>query len=110
MDYNKLGMNIRRIRKKNNLTIEQLAEKANISSNYLGKIERAQSILSVEVLVKIANALETTTDELLGNNIHTVSNKRVMKTNSQLNLLARSNPDYYDFVENIVDYMINKKA
>ena len=65
MDYTKLGNNIRKERLKQNLTIEKLAYKADITPNYLGKIERAQSKLSLEVLIKIANALGITSDDIL---------------------------------------------
>mgnify|MGYP002508455416 FL=1 len=38
MNYAKLGNNIRKERLKQNLTIEELAYKADITPNYLGKI------------------------------------------------------------------------
>jgi len=58
IDYEKLGLRIRQIRKEQKLTQEKLAELANLSSNYLGKIERSASVASIETLVKISNALK----------------------------------------------------
>lgn len=37
MNYKKIGLNIRQLRKEQNLTIEKLAEICNISPNFLGK-------------------------------------------------------------------------
>ncbi len=69
MNYKLLGLNIREHRNKKNISIAQLAEKSGISTNYLGKIERAQSIPSLETLVSISNALEISIDLLLSENI-----------------------------------------
>lgn len=73
LDYFRLGMNIRRYRKKRNLTIEKLAEKVEISDSFMGLIERGQSIPSLETIVNIANALGTGTDALLGYDLQAVT-------------------------------------
>ena len=48
------------------MTIEKLAEKAGVGNNHMGKIERGDGFPSLETVVKIANALGTGTDVLLG--------------------------------------------
>ena len=45
--------------------MEQLAEKLDVSTTFIGQIERAKGIPSLETLVKIANVLEVSTDCLL---------------------------------------------
>lgn len=57
--YISLGLNIAYYRKREGLTQEQLAEKANISRSYLGEIEAPNMItnISLEVLFNIASAL-----------------------------------------------------
>ena len=47
------------------LTLEQLAERVNKSTNYIGQIERNDGKPSLETVVDIANALGTTVDGLL---------------------------------------------
>ena len=44
IDIKIIGSNIRKERKNQMLTIEQLAEKAGITDNFLGKIERGESM------------------------------------------------------------------
>lgn len=56
--YQKTGNNIRKQRKKLNLTQENIAEVANISSNFLGQIERGTKKASLETIQKIANGLK----------------------------------------------------
>jgi transcriptional regulator with XRE-family HTH domain len=52
-----LGETIRTKRKKNGLSQEQLAEKANLSTVFISRIERGKESPSVDSLVKIATAL-----------------------------------------------------
>lgn len=47
------------------MTQEQLAEKAELSNIYISHIENSRSIPSLETLMKICSALDTTPDELL---------------------------------------------
>ena len=62
--YKKLGKNIKKRRKALGLTQEELAEKINMSLNFVGKIEVAFSKPSLDTLIIIANALKTTVSEL----------------------------------------------
>jgi transcriptional regulator with XRE-family HTH domain len=65
MDYKLLGEKIRKERLRLSLTQEKLAEKVNISESYIGQIERAETKLSVETLVKLASELHVSIDYLL---------------------------------------------
>lgn len=61
-----LGYNIKKLRKKNNLSINELAQKANISTSYLYQLERGdRRYPSVETLNKIAESLKVTVNDLL---------------------------------------------
>ena len=62
--YVKLGQNIKQRRKELKLTQQQLADKMNISLNFMGKIEVAFSKPSLDTLIELANALETTVSDL----------------------------------------------
>jgi transcriptional regulator with XRE-family HTH domain len=57
--------NLRKIRRKKGLTQEKLAEKANMSLQYLALLEIARKFPSGEMLEKLANALDIETYELL---------------------------------------------
>lgn len=64
-DQNESGARIAGLRKERGLTQEQLAEQMNISTSYLGKIERGIQAPSIPLLVDLAGFLQTTTDFLL---------------------------------------------
>ena len=74
MDAIQLEHNIRTERKKQKLTIAQLAERANISDNFMGNIERGVDTPSVDTLISISNALLVLIDSLLANNLEVYTN------------------------------------
>ncbi len=65
MDYYAIGQRIRKVRKANGLTQEQLAERVYISVPHMCHIENGNTKLSLEVFALIASALEARADELL---------------------------------------------
>ncbi len=60
-----VGKNIRDARKEKELTQEDLAEKADINPKFLGKVERAETNVSLRTLSKICDALRISLCELL---------------------------------------------
>ena len=54
---------------KSQLSQEQLAELANISSVHIGYIERGERLPSLDTIINIANALTVTADELLSGSL-----------------------------------------
>lgn len=65
LDYGLIGKRIKKRRKALKLTQEQVAERIDISNQHMSNIERAISIPSTEVIMKLALALDTTPDEFL---------------------------------------------
>ena len=73
MNYQLLGEQIRKHRKSKGFTLEQLAERLEVSTTFIGQIERAKGIPSLETLVKIANTLEASVDSLLFGDLNSAS-------------------------------------
>ena len=69
MDYSEIGKRIARRRRELGLRQVQVCELAGINDKYLSCIERATSIPSLEVIMKLALALDTTPDEFLTGSI-----------------------------------------
>ena len=65
LDYGKMGMRIRQVRKTRGWSQDELAKKCGISMSFLGHIERGTRIMSLETFVNICQALEADADELL---------------------------------------------
>lgn len=67
--FNSIGRNIRTLRKQNGLTQEQLAERAQMSTLHLGRIERGERIPSLPYLSRIADALHVPVRELFADSL-----------------------------------------
>ena len=62
--YKNLGKNIQNRRKNLSLTQQDLADRLDMSLNFVGKIEVAFSKPSLDTLIEIAKALDTTVSDL----------------------------------------------
>ena len=65
LDYGKMGMRIRQVRKAKGWSQDELAKKCGISMSFLGHIERGTRIMSMETFANICTALDAGADELL---------------------------------------------
>lgn len=65
MEAKTLGNRIREERLKLNLTQERLAEDVNLSTAYIGQIERGERSLTLDNLIEVSNRLGVTVDYLL---------------------------------------------
>jgi len=66
LDYGKLGVRIREIRKQRGYTQEKLSEMVGISPNYLSRVETNNGgVVSLPTLLKICNVLEVGMDYML---------------------------------------------
>jgi transcriptional regulator with XRE-family HTH domain len=60
----KFGQRVRKLRKENNLSQEELSFKANLHRTYIGMIERAEKNITLVNIEKIAKALNVDIKEL----------------------------------------------
>jgi transcriptional regulator with XRE-family HTH domain len=66
------GEIVRRLRKEYDWTQEDLADRAGLTSTYVGQVERGDKVPSLTVVLKLAHALEVLPAELLGSFSHVV--------------------------------------
>ncbi len=65
VDYKAIGKRIKIFRIQHSITQEKLAEKAGLSTQHMSNIENGNTKSSLPTIVRVANALSTTVDELL---------------------------------------------
>lgn len=65
MEFISIGKNIRKYRTAKRMRQEDLAEKTDLSTNYIGALERGEKIPSLETLILIINTLGVTADMIL---------------------------------------------
>lgn len=69
VDYEKLGRRIYRFRTSQDLSQDQLAEKAGTGFRHISNIELGKRNPSLDVIVDIANALGVSADDLLSDSL-----------------------------------------
>lgn len=84
LDYKALGKRIKEQRLKMHLTQERLGEIVGISTSNVSHMERATTQVSLPSLVKIANALGTTLDQLACDSLNSVADIYVEQDISNL--------------------------
>ena len=69
LNYKAIGKRIKVARIRMEITQEQLAERLSLSPTHLSNIETGTTRVSLSSIVKIANALDVTVDDLLCDNL-----------------------------------------
>ena len=92
----KVGERIREIRENLNMNREKFSEMIDISSVFLGQIERGERSLSIRTLTKIVNFTGASTDYILFGNDKT--NTTINKINRILNTCSKKGLNFiYEF-------------
>lgn len=69
LDYKAIGKRIKVARIRMEITQEQLADRVSVSPTHLSNIETGSTRVSLTTIVKIANSLGVTVDDLLCDNL-----------------------------------------
>ena len=72
MNFNQVefGCRLKRARRECGFTQELLAEKLNISTNHLGKLELGRRGVSIDLLIDMSNVLHVSLDYLMKGTVH----------------------------------------
>lgn len=103
MELESIGRNIRKYRLMKKLRQEDLAERTNLTNNYIGAIERGEKIPSLETLIVIINALGVSADMILADVIDTgymVKDSLLAEKLSKLS--AEDRAKIYDVVDTMI--------
>ena len=85
IDYHAIGQRIRMYRKEHKLSQELLSERADVTPAHLSHIERGNTKPSLPTLIRIANALDISIDDLLCDNVEKSRHVRVKDVDRLLN-------------------------
>ena len=105
-DYNVLGLRIAARRRELGLKQWQVSEMAGLSDKYLSNIERATSILSVDVLMKLCDTLNTTPDYLL---LGTVANEERDYIKEIKTKAGELSPEQARLALSLMDWILSQK-
>lgn len=110
IDKSSIGKIIKKLRQDKGLTQEELAEKVDLSTNYLSKVERGLNLPNTESFLKMAEILDFTLEDFGINQ----KNKESIDTEKEELLkliLSSSSKDIYiytQFIKTINETFLNK--
>lgn len=84
-----LGKNLLKIRKEKGYTREELAEKSNLSANYIYGLENGTYLPGCIALIDLSNALNITTSQLLDKYLDNNRNNLIDKITQDINKLSQ---------------------
>lgn len=105
IDYSVIGERLKRARKENDLTQEQLAEKIDVSIAFLSRIERGSSQINLKRLSQICEILGISEGEIL-NGVSNNSSKYL--DNEFANLLKNCSADKQKLIYDIAKVIAEK--
>lgn len=110
MELESIGRNIRKYRLMKKLRQEDLAEKADLSINYIGAIERGEKMPSLETLIVIINALGVSADMVLVDVVDTgYAVKDSLLAEKLDKLSAKDRAKIYDVIDTMIKHSTQVK-
>lgn len=97
-----LSDNLKKIRKDNNLSQEQLAEKLNVSRQSVSKWESGQAYPEMDKMIQLCKMFNLNIDELLNQDIREVNNTKQSKIN-----INKYIDDFLEYVSKTINMFIN---
>ncbi len=103
MKLDTIGKNIRKFREIKKLRQEDLAEKTDLTTNYIGMIERGEKIPSLETFINILNSLGVSADMVLSD---VLDNGYTVKDSLLNEKLERLVPEDRNRIYEVIDTMM----
>ncbi|MDD2239026.1 MAG: helix-turn-helix transcriptional regulator, partial [Bacilli bacterium] len=99
-----LSNNLKKLRKENNLSQEDLAEKLGVSRQSVSKWESGQAYPEMDKMVQLCNLFNLNIDDLLNQDIEEVNNTKQAKNN-----INKFIEDFLNYVTNTIDMFSSMK-
>ena len=104
--YESIGKNIRKYRLEKKLRQEDLAERAGLSTNYIGMVERGEKIPALETFITILNVLGVSADVILADVLAT---GYTVKDSLLAEKMAKLSKDERERIYAVIDTLIQHK-
>lgn len=101
-----LGNNLLKLRKERGFTREELAEKSNLSANYIYGLENGTYLPGCIALIDLSNALNITPTQLLDNYLYNKKEMIIEKISQNIDNLSDRD---FNLIVNIIDFCIQNK-
>lgn len=97
-----LAENLKKIRKENNLSQEQLAEKLSVSRQSVSKWESGQAYPEMDKVLQLCKLFNVSVDDLLNQDVSELNNNKAVKTN-----INKFIEDFLNCITKVIDLFSN---
>ena len=101
-----IGYSLFKLRKERGFTREELAEKSNLSANYIYGLENGNYLPGCIALIDLANALNVTVTQILYKYMNNKKNSFLEKISLEFDNLSERD---LNLILNIIDFCVNNK-
>lgn len=110
MDMSSIGKNIRKKREAKSWKQDVLAGKAELTTGYIGMIERGEKVPKLETFIRIVNELDATADEILEGVINRGYEIRMSKYMEKIQKLPKEEQNkIYEILDVMLESNYKKK-
>lgn len=99
------GERIKKIRTEKGISTYQLSELTGISQSSISKLENGRRKADIEILMKIASALNISIDRLTGDSVGSIIEERIKKLGITLDEVAKKSRVPLSWLQNIDDFV-----
>ena len=99
------GERIKKIRTEKGISTYQLSELTGISQSSISKLENGRRKADIEILTKIASALNISIDRLTGDSVGSIIEERIKKLGITLDEVAKKSQIPLSWLQNIDDFV-----
>lgn len=108
IDYSKIGMRIRLVRKERKLTQEEVALACGCTSNHLSAVETGSHKPSLDLIIKLASVLNSSVDYFLMDTTH--ANQQYLINSRIAPKLGGCSNHELQFIERLIDELLTYKS
>ena len=101
-----IGFNIKKIRKQNNLTQEQLSELVGINVKYLSGIERGKKNPTLDIILKITDALNVRPNQIIN---YKIADDPETNKSELISIIKSSNNDQLKLIYKLYCFIKNNE-
>lgn len=105
MNLANIGTQIKKKRKELHLSQAQLAEKVDLSIDYVSKLERGMRIPRIPCFVKILNVLDLSADEVLSD---ALDKSYVSRTSAYIERIGKLSKEEQDRIFSMIEVFLDK--
>lgn len=99
MNNNKIGIQLRALRKSKNISTQELADKVSVSQSYISKFENGRSKPDIEMLENILKALDTNLSSFFASELEDMPEDLIQLMNTVKTLSPEARRKLNEFLE-----------